>query len=195
MMHWLVGVLWAAFSLPVAEDIRHGTAILHLGPPEYGVDFIGKFSPDSAFIVGISVLDTVIYPESNLYLWDLRRIDPDGKFRRPEPLATYALADHAGVELWDDQLAFSPGSQTLAFLLKTEILLLNVPDLTLRQQISFTDLFDDEGIGQIQWSLDGRLLAASDESGGLFAVWNRTGKWSIPCGMSIIGRCISTMMM
>lgn len=154
-----------------------GNGVVYLIPPHGGDLFMGALSPNGKFVVS-TVAHEVVTGISWLYVWDLRRVNPDGSLTRPAPLVSFDLSPYVEADVsnptWLDQdhLAVSPNSLSVAVLLKNELVLFSLPDLKIQNRLVFNE--DKRNFSQattIRWSIDGKLVAISNGHDYHVTVW------------------------
>ncbi|MBI5959735.1 MAG: hypothetical protein HY866_13420, partial [Chloroflexi bacterium] len=166
--------LFPVSALYAQDNPPHmGSGIVFIDAPHKGIWIDGVLSHNGDFLVVISYLSGgAAFPE--IYLYDLREIDPDGPSVALEPSATFrdeAATDSTGVLLSASGIAFSPDDTRLAIMGFGAIRVLSVPDLKPLDQLSRLSLI----FGDVIWSADGHTLLAADRLGHThltLTLWN-----------------------
>jgi len=151
--------------------VNFGTGLALLFPPEGGLFFQGRVTLDGQFVVGAGISDTIVQQGTHLYLWNLRKIDRNGKAIKAAPLKSFDMSAYADSVFGQSHMAFSPDSRRLAIFANQNILLISIPEFELLATIPVKGLDSrhDRAVGSIAWSHDGHLLAVDHDLG--LMVW------------------------
>lgn len=160
--------LWIAAALltlvaPVSagEALPHfGTGFVFLRQSNDGLFFIGHPSADGRYVVGTSNSPPVINTGDQLYLWDISTADPEGHPTEPEPIGAFDLQPWRDTLISAGSFALSPDSASVVLALDNQLLLLNTPDLSVRQAFELEDAAATYPADMVAWADDSQAAAA-----------------------------------